>query len=445
MSEMKSVTSTFWCEHAWLNDGIADSVRIVVTDGRFESITAGAPRQPDDHVLEGLTLAGAANGHSHAFHRALRGAGAPGGTFWEWRKTMYRIAQALTPDSYYRLARGVYGEMVAAGYTSVAEFHYVHHQADGTPYDDPNEMGHALRHAAADAGIRLTLLDTCYLSAGFGEPLAPEQLRFSDGDADSWADRVTQLAPTPDFRVGAAIHSVRAVDEASMRRVAEWAQEHQAPLHVHLSEQTAENDQCLDHTGLTPTALLDRAGVWNARATGVHAVFVTMQDIHTLGERGASVCVCPSTECDLADGIAPASSLAAAGVRLGVGSDQNVLADPFTEAREVEMHERLRLGTRENFTPAAQIAMLTADGQRLCGWPEAGRLEVGSLADFVTLDTRNSVTAGSRLDRVVQMSTAAQVVEVYVGGRQVAHDGHCNGVDQVQELAETCAQLRGER
>lgn len=434
----------FWCEHAWLPQGIADGVRIQVEGQHIVAVTTAERPEPDDVRLVGLTLPGAANAHSHAFHRALRGAGAPGGTFWGWRDTMYRIAQALTPERYYRLARAVYAEMLMAGYTSVAEFHYVHHQADGTPYDDPNAMGHALQAAAAEVGIRLTLLDTCYLSAGFGQPLEPEQLRFSDGDAQAWKRRVSQLEATDTFRVGAAIHSVRAVDEASMRVVADWAKSADAPLHVHLSEQQKENEQCLKHTGLTPTALLDRAGALSERTTGVHAVHMAEGDLRLLEERQAAVCICPSTEADLADGIAPAVRMAEHGVRMGIGSDQNVCEDPFSEVRDVEMHERLRLGTRENFTPQQLLEMMSGDGQRIAGWPEAGRIEKDALADWTVLDLATPITAGSHIDRVPQIATAGEVHTVIVGGRTVVDQGTCCALDPVADLVELCPTLRGE-
>ena len=229
--------------------------------------TAGSPRstptpppQPGSHRLRGLVIPGLANAHSHAFHRALRAApNATAASFWTWRDLMYRAAERLNPERYRRLTRAVYAEMALAGITAVGEFHYVHHDAGGTPYADPNAMGQAVIDGAADAGIRLTLLDTCYLSSGpDGSPLAGPQQRFGDGTGDRWAERVEalrqQVGTQPSVSVGAALHSVRGVPVDQMPTVVEWAAAHGVPLHVHSSEQTREVEQCLAVHGRTPTA-----------------------------------------------------------------------------------------------------------------------------------------------------------------------------------------------
>ena len=223
--------STWWCEHAWLGGGtVAERVLISVSDGRIDSIEVDVAADPSAQRLRGLVVPGLANAHSHAFHRALRSrTQRDRGSFWTWRDLMYRAAGRLDPDGYRRLARAVYAEMALAGITSVGEFHYLHHDVGGVPYADPNEMGHALIAGAADAGVRLTLLDTCYLSSGVdGAPLAagPQQ-RFGDGAATAWAQRVEalhrQVARLPNVIVGAALHSVRGVPLAHMPAVVEWA------------------------------------------------------------------------------------------------------------------------------------------------------------------------------------------------------------------------------
>ena len=228
-------------------------------------------------------LPGFANAHSHAFHRALRGrTHEHGGTFWTWRERMYAVAARLDPDSYLALARAAYAEMALAGVTAVGEFHYLHHGPDGRPYADPNAMGHALAQAAADAGIRLTLLDTCYLTADVdGRPVEGVQRRFSDGTADAWAERVAALRDGPGLRIGVAAHSVRAVPRAALPVVAEAAGGR--PLHVHLSEQPAENAACLAAHGLTPTGLLAAEGLLGPATTAVHATHLTGADIALLG------------------------------------------------------------------------------------------------------------------------------------------------------------------
>lgn len=285
-----------------------------------------------------------ANCHSHAFHRALRGR--PGGAndFWSWRREMYQLAGVLDPDLMYRLARATYREMALAGISSVGEFHYVHHRGNGKPYDEPHAMEEALIAAARDAGIRMCLLDTCYLAAGFDQPPGGVQLRFSDGDAEAWASRVSDLAAryrtAGDVVIGAAIHSVRAVPADQLAIVAQALPE--APLHVHVSEQPAENQACRRATGRTPAQLLAEAGVWTPRTTAVHATHLTESDIATLGSAGVFVCFCPTTEAHLADGIGPSVELRDAGARLSLGSDSNTVIDMFAEARALEMHERLR-------------------------------------------------------------------------------------------------------
>ena len=289
-----------------------------------------------------------ANCHSHVFHRALRGR--PSGQyssasdFWSWRQDMYRLAVVLDPDLMYRLARATYREMRLAGISTVGEFHYVHHRGNGKPYDEPHAMEDALIAAAREAGIRICLLDACYLAAGFDQPPQGVQLRFSDGNAEAWASRVSELAAryraAGDVVIGAAIHSVRAVPADQLEVVAQALR--QAPLHVHVSEQPAENQACLQATGRTPVQLLAEAGVWTPRTTAVHATHLTDGDIAILGEAGVFVCFCPTTEAHLADGIGPSVELRDAGARLSLGTDSNTVIDMFAEARALEMHERLR-------------------------------------------------------------------------------------------------------
>jgi len=195
----------FWCELALVDGRPQPSVAIEVVDGRFSSITVGAEPTAGAARLAGFTIPGLANAHSHAFHRALRSrTQADRGTFWTWRELMYRAAERLQPDSFHRLARATFAEMALAGVTCVGEFHYLHHQPDGTPYADPNEMGHALVEAARTAGLRITLLDTCYLSSGFGAPPEGVQVRYDDGSAAGWAERVGALTDTAHARIGAA-------------------------------------------------------------------------------------------------------------------------------------------------------------------------------------------------------------------------------------------------
>ncbi|MFF8270394.1 formimidoylglutamate deiminase [Streptomyces sp. NPDC016562] len=444
------MTTTYWLEHAWLDTHVEPGVALEVSaDGRIASLatgTAGPP--PGAEVLRGLTLPGLANAHSHAFHRALRGTVQVGsGTFWTWREVMYSVAQNLTPDAYFALARAVYAEMALAGITAVGEFHYVHHAPGGAPYADPNAMGEALIAAAAEAGIRITLLDTAYLSAGFGEPPNHHQLRFSDGTAEAWAERVSALKGREHARIGAAIHSVRAVPADQLATVAQWAHDRRAPLHVHLSEQTAENDACRAAHGRTPTELLADHGVLGPRTTGVHNTHLTDTDIALLGGAATGTCMCPTTERDLADGIGPAVRLQRAGSPLSLGSDSHAVIDLLEEARAMELNERLASRTRGHWTAAALLRAATADGHAALGWDEAGRLEAGALADFTTIALDSVRTAGpvARLgaETAVFAASAADVRHTVVGGRHVVRDGaHTLVPDVPSALAETIAALR---
>ncbi|MFF8674300.1 formimidoylglutamate deiminase [Streptomyces sp. NPDC015242] len=444
------VTQTYWLEHAWLGTHVEPGVALDTAGGRITAVRTGVTAPPPGaEPLRGLTLPGLANAHSHAFHRALRGTAQVGsGTFWTWREVMYSVADRLTPESYHALARAVYAEMALAGITAVGEFHYVHHAPGGTPYADPNAMGEALIAAAADAGIRITLLDTAYLSSGFGQPPNRHQLRFSDGDADTWAARCSLLKERDHARIGAAIHSVRAVPAGQLETVARWAEERRAPLHVHLSEQTAENDACREAHGCTPTQLLALHGVLGPRTTGVHNTHLTAEDISLIGASSTGTCMCPTTERDLADGIGPAAALQNEGSPLSLGSDSHAVIDLLEEARAMELNERLRTRTRGHWTAAALLRAATADGHAALGWNEAGTLEPGGLADFTTIALDSVRTAGPlpRLgaETAVFAASAADVSHTVVAGRHVVRDGaHTLVPDVPRALAEAVAALRG--
>ena len=422
--------SAWFTDLAWLGPerGMAERVLVEVEGERIAAVTEGADPPAGATRLPGVTIPGLANGHSHAFHRALRGrTHRGGGDFWSWRELMYQVAGALDPDRYLELATATYAEMALAGITAVGEFHYLHHDPAGRPYADPNQMGEALIEAAGRAGIRLTLIDTCYLRAGLdGQPLAGAQVRFGDGDAGAWAERAGALRDRPGVRVAAGVHSVRAVDPAAMATVAAWAADRRAPLHLHLSEQRAENQACLAATGRTPAALAESAGVLGPRTTAVHATHLTDQDVALLGATGTAACICPTTERDLADGVGPARALADAGSPLCLGSDSHAVIDLFEEARAVELDERLATERRGHHQPAELLAAATGAGMTALGW-DAGRLAPGQLADLVTLDPRSVRLAGTRpadaVDHLVFAATAADVTSVVVSGRQVVRDG----------------------
>ncbi len=440
--------TAYWAEHAWLPTGLATDVRFEVVDGVFASVQRRARREPGDERLDGVVLPGLANAHSHAFHRALRGrTHGDGGNFWTWRQQMYAVTRHLDPDTYLALARAVFAEMALSGTTVVGEFHYVHHDLDGRPYADPNAMGHALIAAAHDAGIRLTLLDTCYLSGGLTSdghlPLDEVQQRFSDGDVEAWAARVGALVPDETTRIGAGVHSVRAVPREQLAPMAEAARGR--VVHAHVSEQPAENLATQMFYGGTPTGLLAEAGMLGEEFTAVHATHLTDEDIALLGRARSTACFCPTTERDLADGIGPARALAAAGARLSLGSDQQAVIDPFEELRGLEMHERLASNERGRFTPDELLAAASVDGYRSLGWHGAGEIAQGQPADFVVVRTDTVNTAGAKAGQVLYCATRNDVDRVVVGGRTVVADGQHRLGDVSGLLAKALVGVRGHR
>jgi formiminoglutamate deiminase len=431
----------FWCELAWVGgEEAAEGVVVEIEGERIAAVESGVPAPPADATrLDGITIPGLANAHSHAFQRALRGRTQSGrGDFWAWREAMYELASGLDPDLYLALARATFGEMALTGITCVGEFHYLHHGSGGVPYADPNEMGEAVIQAAREAGIRITLLDACYLHGGIGEEPNEVQRRFSDGDADRWANRAAALADAPGTRIGAAIHSVRAVDPASAASVAAWAGEREAPLHAHVSEQPAENEASRRAYGGTPTTVLANADALGERFTAVHGTHLGQPDFRALGAAGATCCLCPTTERDLADGIAEAKRLRSAGVELALGSDSHAVIDPFEEARAIELDERLASGERGRSTATELLSAATANGHACLGWHEAGRIATDALADLVTLRLDTPRLAGTdpatAVGAVVFAAGAADVRSVVVSGLQIVRDGAHVAMDVAGEL-----------
>lgn len=391
---------------AWLGRPAGD-VLIEVENGRFKSVTEGVARPSQATALNGYTIPGLANVHSHAFQTVLRGQVESGaGDFWEWRDAMYRAADWRVPD-YKTHCVQVFKEMLDAGITAVGEFHYLHAHGNG--------LGEAVIEAAKQVGIRVTLLDACYLQGGVdGRPLAGAQLSFSDGGVDRWAKRVDELKDENGVRIGAAIHSVRAVDRASMRTVAAWARARHAPLHIHLAEQPAEVEQCVAVEGCTPARLLEREGILGPDLTAVHAIHLDGEDIALLGRHEVSICACATSERELGDRVGPLHELAGAGCKLCVGSDSNAVIDSFEEARALELDQRRATGRRVLHQPAELLRAATVYGMRALGW-DAGELQPGMLADFITLRPRQSFDAAG----LVFGQSACDVMNVVVGGKTV--------------------------
>ena len=440
--------AAYWCELALVDGAALPGVRLEVgTDGRLQAVTPRSEPRPGD-VRLGTVLPGLANAHSHAFHRALRGrTHDAGGDFWQWREAMYQVAAGLDPKRYFLLARAVFAEMLASGFTAVGEFHYLHHRPGGSRYPAEHAMELALAAAAREVGIRLVLLDTLYLDGGIGMPLTPAQRAFGDGSAAAWlarwhslraalgraataddgdgspADSQADIQAGTDARVtlGAAIHSVRAVSPTAIREALAGLPD-AVPLHIHLSEQPQENADCRAAYGRTPTEVLAGIGALAPRLSVVHATHLTDEDVALIGTSGASVVICPTTEADLGDGIGPALALQRAGARIALGSDQNAVIDPLLEMRGLEAGERLASGRRGRFTPAELLVAASDHGYAALGLGRQ-RLIPGDLCDLVEVASDSIRTAGSLPEQLPLTATAADVRRVIVGGRVVADSG----------------------
>jgi formimidoylglutamate deiminase len=302
-----------------------------------------------------------ANAHSHAFQLDLRGigerVGRPGDDFWSWRTEMYRLAGSHDPASMRAVGDRVYGQMAAAGYGAVGEFHYVHHQPDGTPYDEPNAMAIALAEAAVGAGLEITLLPAAYNRAGPGLAPTAGQVRFCDPSVEAFLERVEGLrewaADRPGVSVGVAAHSTRAVPAPWLQAIAEYADRHGLVRHVHASEQRRELDEIEAEHGCSPIALLDRTGFLGPRTSVIHAIHVDDLDVELLAESESIVVTCPTTEANLGDGVLPGLRYRDAGVRLAIGTDEQTRIDPFEELREMETLARREGQTRDALLAAA--------------------------------------------------------------------------------------------
>lgn len=408
---------------------ISDDGRIV--DIKNTGVEVIAPS--DIEILPDVALLpGFVNTHSHVFQRALRGHThrplSRQDTFWTWRRAMYAEAQRLNPDLLYSQAINAYREMLAAGYTSVGEFHYVHHQPGGQPYADPNVMSEAILQAGHDAGIRVVLLMTAYAQSGFSLPPEEEQLRFCDPSVEAFLERVEALRVTG-VPIGIAPHSVRAVPEAGFRAIADYCHTHHLPIHVHADEQMAEIEQCQAAYGCTPIELLERFGVLGPLTTIVHATHANAAEIALLAQHGCTVCVCPTTEGDLGDGIAPYAELLAAKIPLAIGSDSNTRLDPIEELRWAEYTARMRY-QRRRVLVADEMA---SPGPLLLNYGtyygakaldlETGTFAPGMSADFVAVDLKHpSLTGWTPEDflDVLFFGAAANVMkQVWVQGKRV--------------------------
>ncbi len=394
-----------------------------------------AARTPDGIVLPGL-----ASAHSHAFQRALRGrTHRKSGSFWSWRGLMYELAGKLTPEDVFDLSRFAFVELASAGVCAVGEFHYLHHQPDGTPYSRRIELADAAVRAALDAGVRITLLRVLYQRAGVGRALEAAQTRFVDARLEDALADVEALAKTyendPRVRVGVAPHSVRAASIEWITEAHRFARERGMPFHMHVSEQRREVYECLAEHGRRPIELLCDGGVLDETFVAVHATHLAPNEVRALGDARSFVCLCRTTERDLGDGLAPTGELVRAGARLCFGADSHALSDPFEEARAAELDDRSR--TEKRCSAAEASALLVASSAE--GYAAIG-MENRQSEDRVVLDPHAPELAGAAdalLDDAVVFSASPRAVrEVWVAGQRIVENGRHVRYDEARRAFE---------
>jgi formimidoylglutamate deiminase len=462
-------------ERGWLPD-------FLYRDGRFEAgvalfadengrITRFADSETDlanaRRLYNRALLPGLVNAHSHTFQRVIRARTeyrtlAAKDTFWTWREAMYHAAQRLSPEDIYIAARMAFLEMALSGITSVGEFHYLHHAADGTPYEDRNLLAKQILRAADEVGIRVALLRTAYVRAGWRKELELGQARFiTPKSADFVADTnaldafVRQQFPAGRAWVGVAPHSIRAVPLDYLLDLAEYARARGFPIHMHVAEQPAEVEACLGEYGARPVEFLGQNGILDSKFTAVHAIHVKEDEIARLARHQAAVCACPTTERNLGDGIVPAGELQAAGIDICLGSDSNIQIDILEDARQLEYNLRLSKRERAILSPAPEPDSLagglfksaTVNGAASIG-AAGGNLDVGRPADFFTVDLNDVSLAGadreSLLSHIVFAQERTAVRGVFVNGEPVIEEGrHAHQEQVIQEFAKLQRRLWG--
>jgi formimidoylglutamate deiminase len=413
-------------------------------------------RLPGSAILPGLVSA-----HGHAFQRAIRGRterrAAGRSNFWSWREAMYAAASRLGPEELHAIARLLYLEMARAGVTTAGEFHYLHRDPAGRSYADPDELAKRVATAAREVGLRVSLLRTSYARAGFGRPAEEGQRRFVEPSPDGAVLAVERLASVyrgdPLVSFGLAPHSVRACPAAWVSELAREAERRGLPLHLHVSEQPREVEECRAEHGVSPVALLERCGAVGPRTTAVHAIHLDEEDVAVLGRAAVTVCACPTTERDLGDGVVPADRLLAAGARLALGVDSCVEVDLLAEARALEGHLRLlrqergvlaEEGGATDLLARRLYRFASAGGMASLGLP-GGALAPGEPADFVVVSLEDPSIAGATADdllALVVFSMARTAVrDVHVAGVPVVQDGRAARLNEGRVVAEARAAL----
>jgi formimidoylglutamate deiminase len=448
-----------WAPRGWVDGGWADAVLLRCdAGGLWAEVRTGVPPPEAATVLPGPVLPGLVNTHSHAFQRAFAGLSerreGEHDDFWSWRERMYRVALRITPEQLQAMATQLYTELLHGGYTQVCEFHYLQHDPDGRPYADRLALSWALADAAAAAGIGLTMLPVLYQRAGFAQPdLREDQRRFATGADDVLAlHRGLRNARRLLLNAGVAIHSLRAATPASMRQLVDGLDG--VPIHIHVAEQMAEVDDCLQATGERPIAWLTRHAPLDARWQLVHATHSTRAEIDAVARSSAGVVICPSTEGNLGDGLADLPGWLAAGVPISIGSDSHATRAWPEELRWLEYGQRLHLRRRnvsaapaeaEPSTAARLFSRALAAGGGAAGFDRWG-LRAGARADLLVLDTDDpsllGVPAERQLDALVFSSPGRPFRDVMVAGHWSLRDHRpTRGADTAARFVSAMRQL----
>ncbi len=442
---MSAPDQTLRLQTALLPGGWAEDVTVTMRNGRFVDVAPGAAPEGAESV-SGIAVPGMANLHSHAFQRGMAGLAerraAHHDSFWTWRETMYRFLARLSPDHVEAIAAQAYVEMLESGFTSVGEFHYLHHDPDGAPYGNPAEMGARIAAAARETGLGLTLLPVYYAQGGFGGAApAPDQRRFIC-ELDHYASLVEAsrkaLKDLPDARLGIAPHSLRAVTPDDLSAL--LARRHEGPIHIHVAEQIREVEDCLDWSGSRPVDwLLDNAPV-DASWTLIHATHMSDEEIDRLARSGAVAGLCPVTEASLGDGIFEGVAYREAGGWIGVGTDSNIRVSLADELSTLEYGQRLRDRARNRFavepgSTGRQIfdAALAGGAQALDR--DSGAIAPGHWADLVVLDGDHpalvAASGDAILDAWIFAGDKSCVSQVWSAGRHVVRAGRHIAMDAV--------------
>jgi formimidoylglutamate deiminase len=435
--------STFYIPDLLYQNGAFVSGKGLLVDD--QGLIEGIVRREDASAARVVELHGKAllpgfvNAHSHSFQRLIRGKAesriVSGKDFWSWRGTMYHAAATLTPEEVYDVARMAFLEMLLSGTTTVGEFHYLHTDPAGRPYDDPNLLSKQVIAAAQSVGIRIVLLRTGYFRSGFEAPRNPGQSRFFESPADflrNMASLTRDYAGTKGVSFGVAPHSIRAVPLEDLRELAAWARSRDLPLHMHIAEQIAENAASLREYGCTPVQLLHRNGLLSKRFTAVHAIHIDEDEVAQMADAGAMICSCPTTERNLGDGILAADRVMAAGIRVALGSDSQAQIDPLEDARELDYHLRLRDQQRVildgiSGEPIAQrlFSCASSDGARALS-VDVGEFRPGSAADGFTVDLSDPSIAGNTASNLLPLIVfslgRSAIADVFVHGSLVVKD-----------------------